>query len=199
MASASANAGGSDPGSSRKERSPPPSSSTSGGGGGGAGNSGPLELPHDPRRLYVFGLPEAVKEADLTDMFSRFGKVHIMRIIYDHVTGKTKGYAFITMETEAMGQEIIRQAQQGALQLEGRPLRVEQARGRSDHRNRDGDRGGSYERRPYSPQRRLSPRRDDDRRPPRVRGRPSPSLLFRTRTKVMRMSHSAPVPIGRLR
>lgn len=147
----------------RKERAPSPSPSSSNSAVGSSNTTGESSggAPQDSRRLYVFGLPETIKEAQLEELFSRHGKVSIMRIIYDHSTGKTKGYAFITMESESAGHEVIRVASQGSLQLDGRPLRVEFARGRSDRR----DDARDTQRRNYSPPRRPSPRRvDDDRR-----------------------------------
>ncbi|NKB77840.1 MAG: RNA-binding protein [Gammaproteobacteria bacterium] len=50
------------------------------------------------KKLFVGNLPADTKEADLIELFERFGKVRSHKIIMDMFTRKCKGFGFIEME-----------------------------------------------------------------------------------------------------
>src|SRR3954468_8274679 len=78
------------------------------------------------RRLYVGNLPYSATEDQLTELFSRAGKVDSVRVMRDMATGRARGFAFVEMSTDEEAQKAI-----GALhefQLEGRGLVVNEAR-----------------------------------------------------------------------
>ena len=52
-------------------------------------------------RLYVSGLPYAVTEAQLHDLFSEHGTVTSARIVTDRFSGRSRGFGFVEMSTEA--------------------------------------------------------------------------------------------------
>ena len=52
------------------------------------------------KKLFVGGINFNTTEDILKDKFSEFGKVTQLRLIRDHTTGKSKGFAFITFENE---------------------------------------------------------------------------------------------------
>ena len=48
--------------------------------------------------IAVRGLPRSAKESDVTEMFSRHGRVHRMKIAKDLFSGECKGFAEVDME-----------------------------------------------------------------------------------------------------
>ena len=99
-------------------------------------------------KLYVGNLPFATTAQDLEALFGEVGTVSVVEIIFDKFTGRSRGFAFVTM---ANGEE----AQKGVdkfhgHQLEGRALAVNIARPREERppgggggfRGGGGDRGG---------------------------------------------------------
>jgi cold-inducible RNA-binding protein len=51
-------------------------------------------------KLYVGNLSFDVTESDLRDMLSEHGPVNEVNVIMDKVTGRPRGFAFVTMNTE---------------------------------------------------------------------------------------------------
>lgn len=95
-------------------------------------------------KLYVGNLPFNVTEPDLQDLFGQAGTVSDVLLVQDKFTGKSRGFAFVTMGTEDEAQNAIEQFHGKA--LEGRPLTVNVARPRED-RAPGGGGGRSFERR----------------------------------------------------
>ncbi len=59
------------------------------------------------RKLYVGNLPHSATEQDLSDKFAAFGTVGSAKLITDRDTGRTKGFGFIEMASEAEAQAAI--------------------------------------------------------------------------------------------
>src|ERR671919_2982814 len=78
------------------------------------------------RRLYVGNLPYSATEEQLTDLFSRAGKVDSVRVMRDMATGRARGFAFVEMSTDEEAQRAISEFHEH--QLEGRALVVNEAR-----------------------------------------------------------------------
>jgi len=57
-------------------------------------------------RLFVGGISWKADEASLSNFFSSFGKVTECRIIMDKVTGKSKGYAFVSFENPQDAEKV---------------------------------------------------------------------------------------------
>jgi nucleolysin TIA-1/TIAR len=57
-------------------------------------------------RVFVGGLPRDATEACLTQFFGRFGKVVEFRIIYDPVTGASKGFGFASFVNRADAEAV---------------------------------------------------------------------------------------------
>ena len=89
-------------------------------------------------------LPFNVTEPDLQDLFGQAGTVSDVLLVQDKFTGKSRGFAFITMGTESEALSAIEQFHGKA--LEGRPLTVNIARPREE-RPAGGGGGRSFERR----------------------------------------------------
>ncbi len=88
-------------------------------------------------KIYVGGLPYAMTETELTDLFVQHGNVDSAKIITDKYTGKSRGFGFVEMPMEEEGKAAITAL--NGTQLEGRALTVNQARPQED---RSGGRGG---------------------------------------------------------
>ena len=78
------------------------------------------------RRLYVGNLPYSTSEDQLTELFSRAGKVDTVRVMRDMATGRARGFAFVEMSTDEEAQRAISELHEH--QLEGRALVVNEAR-----------------------------------------------------------------------
>ncbi|HEU4937206.1 MAG TPA: RNA-binding protein [Vicinamibacterales bacterium] len=92
------------------------------------------------RRLYVGNLPYSATEDQLTEMFSRAGKVDSVRVMRDMATGRARGFAFVEMGTEEEAQKAISQFHEQ--QMEGRALVVNEARPKPEGGFGGGGRGG---------------------------------------------------------
>ncbi len=100
-------------------------------------------------RLFVGNLSYNTTENDLHDAFSAHGTVVEATLMLDRASGRSRGFAFVTMSTPEEAQRAI-QAMHGA-QLDGRPLTVNIARPREERPSgggrrefRGGDRGHRY-------------------------------------------------------
>src|SRR5262249_49949442 len=73
-------------------------------------------------RLYVGNLPFHATESLLTERFARSGGVVSVSVVTDRETGRSRGFAFVQMESEVAAQKAI--AELDGQDLEGRSLRV---------------------------------------------------------------------------
>lgn len=98
-------------------------------------------------KLYVGNLPFNVTEPDLQDLFGQAGTVNDVLLVQDKFTGKSRGFAFVTMSSDNEAQSAIEQFHGKA--VEGRPLTVNIARPREERSGGGGGGGGgrSFERR----------------------------------------------------
>lgn len=78
------------------------------------------------RRLYVGNLPYSTAEDQLTELFSRAGKVDNVKVMRDMATGRARGFAFVEMSTDEEAQRAITDFHE--YRLDGRPLVVNEAR-----------------------------------------------------------------------
>jgi RNA recognition motif-containing protein len=81
-------------------------------------------------KLYVGNLSFDVTENDLRDMLSSHGPVNEINVIMDKITGRARGFAFATMNTQE-GADAAIQALNGK-EWKGRELSVNEARPRED-------------------------------------------------------------------
>jgi cold-inducible RNA-binding protein len=91
-------------------------------------------------KLFVGNLSYNTTENELQDAFSAHGTVVEANLMLDRVTGRPRGFAFVTMSTPEEAQKAI-EALHGA-QLGGRPLTVNVARPREDRPPGGGGGGG---------------------------------------------------------
>ena len=93
------------------------------------------------KKLYVGGLPYAVTEDKLQEIFSAHGTVDSARVITDRFTGRSRGFGFVEMSTEEEAQTAIDSL--NGSDLDGRSLTVNEARPQED---RGGGGGGGGDR-----------------------------------------------------
>jgi len=91
-------------------------------------------------KLYVGNLAFNTTEQDLQDQFGQFGQVSSASIVTDRDTGRSRGFAFVELESKESAQAAI-QAMNGK-ELDGRALTVNEAKPREDRGGGGGGRGG---------------------------------------------------------
>ena len=77
------------------------------------------------KKIYIGNLPWSATEAELTEMFTKFGSVASASIVTDRETGRSRGFGFLEMN-EAEDADKAIQALDGT-ELGGRALRVNEA------------------------------------------------------------------------
>lgn len=102
------------------------------------------------KRLYVGNLPYSASNAELEQLFGQFGKVTSAQVIQDRDTGRSKGFAFVEMSSDAEAQAAINGLNDK--EHNGRPLTVNEAKpreggGGGGPRGGGGGGGGGYGRR----------------------------------------------------
>jgi len=90
------------------------------------------------KKLYVGNLSYSITNANLQEMFSRFGNVESANVIEDRDTGRSKGFGFVEMSTDAEAQAAI--SELNGKESDGRALTVNEARPREERGG--GGRGG---------------------------------------------------------
>jgi len=93
------------------------------------------------KRLYVGNLDYSTTEPDLVELFGAIGEVASVNLITDRMTGRSKGFAFVEMASDALAQEAINQL--NGKTLGERQIKVDEARPQAD-RGGGGYGGGGY-------------------------------------------------------
>ncbi len=81
-------------------------------------------------KLYVGNLAYSVRDESLQSAFSQFGNVTSAKVMIDRETGRSKGFGFVEMGSDAEAQAAINGM--NGQPLEGRPVVVNEARPRED-------------------------------------------------------------------
>lgn len=82
------------------------------------------------KTLFVGNLSFDLSDEDLEQAFAEFGTVTSARIIRDRETRRSKGFGFVELEDDAAADAAI--SKMDGKDLNGRPLRVNEARPRED-------------------------------------------------------------------
>ncbi|MGH9424823.1 MAG: RNA recognition motif domain-containing protein [Terriglobia bacterium] len=91
-------------------------------------------------KLYVGNLSYNTSEDDLRDLFAQAGTVKSATLIRDRDTGRSKGFAFVEMETQEEAEKAISQFH--GTQFQDRALTVNMARPREERGGGGGFGGG---------------------------------------------------------
>jgi RNA recognition motif-containing protein len=92
------------------------------------------------KKLYVGNLTYGVSDSTLEQLFSQFGTVQSAQVIQDRATGRSKGFGFVEMDTEAQAQAAIEGLHDQ--EHDGRRLTVNEAKPREDRGGGGGYGGG---------------------------------------------------------
>ena len=91
-------------------------------------------------KLYVGNLAYSVRDESLQAAFGQFGTVTSAKVMMDRETGRSKGFGFVEMGSDAEAQSAINGMNGQA--LDGRPLVVNEARPREERPGGFGGGGG---------------------------------------------------------
>ena len=91
-------------------------------------------------KLFVGNLSYNVTENDLQDLFAQYGTVTEVNLMLDRMSGRSRGFAFVSMDTKEAADAAI-QALNGK-NWEGRNISVNEARPREERSDRSA--GGGY-------------------------------------------------------
>jgi RNA recognition motif-containing protein len=91
------------------------------------------------KKLYCGNLSYNTSSSDLEQLFAEFGTVQSAEVIMDRDTGRSKGFGFVEMGSDAEAQAAIEGL--NLKQHDGRALAVNEARPREDRRGGGGGGG----------------------------------------------------------
>jgi len=84
----------------------------------------------DKKKLYVGNLPWSMSGDSLKELFSQYGEISEAIIISDRMSGRSKGFGFVTFVNEADAEKAV--AEMHEKEIEGRKIVVNVARPRED-------------------------------------------------------------------
>jgi RNA recognition motif-containing protein len=89
------------------------------------------------KRIFVGNLPFSANDQVLNDTFAQYGVVESAKVIVDRATGRSKGFGFVEMATDAEAATAIEKL--NGAEYEGRSITVNEAR---EMEAREGGGGG---------------------------------------------------------
>ena len=92
------------------------------------------------KRLYVGNLSYTTTHSTLSEMFGEIGEVVSVNLITDRMSGRSKGFAFVEMADNAEALAAINQL--NGKEVDGRALKVAEARPKRENRGGYGGGGG---------------------------------------------------------
>ena len=92
------------------------------------------------KKIYVGNLPFSATDQILNDTFAQCGKVESAKIIMDRDSGRSKGFGFVEMSTEAEAATAITKF--NGMDYDGRAMTVNEARPMAPREGGGGGRGG---------------------------------------------------------
>ena len=98
-------------------------------------------------KLYVGNLAFSTTEADLSTLFSEVGEVQSLKLMTDRETGQSRGFAFVELSDRTEGEAAITKF--NCQMLNGRDIKVNEAKPQEDRGGRGGGYGGGGNRGGY--------------------------------------------------
>jgi cold-inducible RNA-binding protein len=93
-------------------------------------------------KLYVGNLSFDVTETELREMLSKHGPVNEINVVMDRTTGRARGFAFVTMNTEEAANAVVLAL--NGKDWQGRALTVNEARPRAERSTGGGAYGAGH-------------------------------------------------------
>ena len=94
------------------------------------------------KSLFVGNIPYQISEPELEEMFSQAGAVESVTVMRDRMTGRPRGFAFVSMADDDGAQKAIQQFD--GTQLGGRAIAANEARPRPERGPGDFGGGGGF-------------------------------------------------------
>jgi RNA recognition motif-containing protein len=91
------------------------------------------------KNLYVGNLPFSTTDDELSNLFTPYGAVSSARVIKDRITERSRGFGFVEMENDEEADKAI--AAVNGMDVDGRSLKVSEARPRENRRGGGGHGG----------------------------------------------------------
>lgn len=79
--------------------------------------------------IFIGNLPFSTQKSELQEVFEKFGSITEIHIPVDRQTGKSRGFAFVTFETEESSQDALNMNGQ---EMNGRTIKVHMAHGKKE-------------------------------------------------------------------
>jgi len=92
------------------------------------------------KKIYIGNLPFSTSDEELATIFQPFGEVSSSRVVKDRYTGRSRGFGFVEMDNDDAADKAINEL--NGKSVEGRALKVSEARPREDNRGRGSRNGG---------------------------------------------------------
>lgn len=90
----------------------------------------------DKKKLYVGNLPWSMSNDSLKELFAAYGEVVEAVVITDRMSGRSKGFGFVTFADEASAEKAV--AEMHEKPVDGRNIIVNVARPREERSDRGG-------------------------------------------------------------
>jgi RNA recognition motif-containing protein len=94
--------------------------------------------------IYVSNLSFNIQDDDLRGFFESYGEVTSAKVITDKITGRSRGFGFVEMSDDAAARTAISELDGGT--VEGRAIRVNEAKPREERSNNRSFGNKSYSR-----------------------------------------------------
>jgi len=92
--------------------------------------------------IYVSNLSFNVQDEDLREFFTPYGEVASAKVIMDKATGQSRGFGFVEMRDDTAAKKAITELNDAT--VDGRNIKVVEARPREDKPFRGGNSGGGF-------------------------------------------------------
>jgi RNA recognition motif-containing protein len=92
--------------------------------------------------IYVSNLSFNVQDEDLKEFFTEYGEVSSAKVIMDKMTNQSRGFGFVEMSDDAAAKKAI--AELDGATIEGRNIKVMEAKPKEDRPARSNNGGGGY-------------------------------------------------------
>ena len=97
--------------------------------------------------IYVSNLSFNVQDEDLREFFAPYGEVTSAKVVMDKMTNRSRGFGFVEMSDDAAAKKAIAELDQAT--VEGRTVKVMEARPKEDRPARNFNNGNSYNKNRY--------------------------------------------------
>jgi RNA recognition motif-containing protein len=77
-------------------------------------------------KLYAGNLPDSINDDKLKEIFAAVGEVTEAKVITDKISGRSRGFGFVTMKDDETAEKAIKELNEK--EVEGKKIRVAVAR-----------------------------------------------------------------------